>query len=53
MTVQKTAPLNFCTPPDLHSGLYKTNGDLVSYQIAIDFIQSEHLFLSDYRKFFF
>ncbi len=23
--VQKTAPLNFCTPPDLHSALYNTN----------------------------
>jgi len=23
--VQKTAPLNFCTPPDLHSASYKSN----------------------------
>ena len=27
--VQKTAPLSFCTPPDLHSALYKTNREWV------------------------
>ncbi len=27
--VQKTVLPNFCNPPNLHSALYKTNGELV------------------------
>jgi len=38
--VQKTAPLNFCTPPDQ----YQVNGELVLYVFAAEKLPGQHVY---------